>query len=217
MPCSSPLHQRSGTAPTRLLTEKPRRRGCWNGGGRTLEELQRQGLISTGVKPIYPSQARCLEVKSFFADRTRYDGSARVPWANHGYHGGMDISADQGTPVVAIADGEVVHTYAGRRLVGNQIYLRHSPANTGLPIWIYSKYKHFRELPDLKIGELVKMGQVIGESGNTGTTGGYFGEAGYPHLHMSTYAGRTRDYTPRRRGVRIPPTCSNWTRWPSIS
>ena len=143
-------------------------------------------------------------MKSFFADRTRYDGSPRVPWANHGYHGGIDISSDEGTPLVAIAAGEVVHKFTGGRLVGHQIYLRHTPQDTGLPIWLYSKYKHFREMPDLEIGERVKMGQVIGESGNTGTTGGYFGWQGYPHLHMSIYAGRTGDYTPGRRGVRIP-------------
>ncbi len=195
----SPLSQ---TLAQRGEGKRGRRGG--GGSGRTREELVRQGLFGTGVRPIYPNEARCLEVKSFFADRTRYDGSPRVPWANHGYHGGIDISADEGTPLVAIAAGEVVHKFTGGRLVGHQIYLRHAPADTGLPIWLYSKYKHFRQLPDLRIGERVEMGQVIGESGKTGTTGGYFGDEGYPHLHMSTYAGRTGDYTPGRRGVRIP-------------
>ena len=138
------------------------------------------------MRAVDPKEARCLEVKSLFADRTRYEGSPRVPWANHGYHGGIDIFADEGTPLVAIAAGEVVHKFTGGRLVGHQIYLRHTPEDTGLPIWLYSKYKHFHELPDLKIGERVEMGQVIGEFGKTGNTSGYFGDEGYPHLHMST-------------------------------
>ena len=41
--------------------------------------------------------------------------------------------------------------------MGHQIYLRHTPEDTGLPIWLYSKYKNFHELPDLKIGERVEM------------------------------------------------------------
>jgi murein DD-endopeptidase MepM/ murein hydrolase activator NlpD len=56
----------------------------------------------------------------------------------------------------------------------------------------------------LGIGERVKMGQVIGKSGNTGTTGGYFGSEGYYHLHMSVYAGKVGDYKARTRGVQIP-------------
>ena len=165
------------------------------------EAHERAGLFNTGVEPIYPGDAVCLEVKSFFGDETRYDGSSRVSWAYHGYHQGFDISADQGTPVVAIADGEVVHAYAGRRLVGNQIYLRHSPQDTGLPVWIYSKYKHFRQLPDLKIGDRVKMGQVLGASGLTGTTGGYFGDEGYPHLHMSVYVAPSGKYRTLKKKV----------------
>ncbi|NQV56271.1 MAG: M23 family metallopeptidase [Rhodospirillales bacterium] len=152
------------------------------------------GLFNTGVKAIYPAGAKCLEAKSFFGDQTRHDGSSRTPHFYQGYHEGLDISAEEGTPLVALADGEVVHRYTGGRLVGNQIYLRHTPDDTGLPVYIYSKYKHFRDLPDLKIGARVKMGQVIGYSGKTGTTGGHFGQAGYPHLHLSIYVAPNGEY-----------------------
>ncbi len=60
---------------------------------------EKAGLVKTGLRPVYPHDAECLEVKSFFADQTRYDGSFRVKWANHGYHGGFDISASIGTPL----------------------------------------------------------------------------------------------------------------------
>ena len=159
-------------------------------------------MFNTGVRPLYPEDARCLEVKSFFGDQTRFDGSQRAYSANFGYHGGFDISADIGTPLVAIADGEVIHKYTGGMLVGNQIYLRHAPQDTGLPVWIFSKYKHFRDLPDLDVGERVKMGQVIGASGDSGTAGGHF-PTGYPHLHMSIYVAPSGQYTPKTTGVRI--------------
>ena len=59
---------------------------------------EKSGLIETGLKPVYPDSAVCLEVKSPFASPTRFDGSTRVQWAYHGYHNGFDISAPIGTP-----------------------------------------------------------------------------------------------------------------------
>ena len=161
---------------------------------------EKAGLVKTGLRPVYPRDAECLEVKSFFGDQTRYDGSFQVKWANHGYHGGFDISAPIGTPLVAIADGEVVHKYVGGRLVGKQIFLRHAPEDTGLAVWVYSKYKHFDELPKLNIGDRVKKGQILGPSGDSGTAGGHF-PVGYPHLHMSIYTSASPDYKTKERAV----------------
>ncbi|MBU0680323.1 MAG: M23 family metallopeptidase [Proteobacteria bacterium] len=155
---------------------------------RTLAEQEAQGLIHTGLQPLYPSQAHCLEVASFFADRTRYDGSLRTVSSNNGYHGGIDISVPSGTPIVAIAAGTVVQVARGGQLVGNKITLQHAPADTGWPLWTYSKYQHLAELPDLAPGQRVKMGQVIALSGKTGTAGKHYGKAGYPHLHMNVYS-----------------------------
>jgi len=158
------------------------------------------GLVKTGLRPVYPQSAECLEVKSFFADETRFDGSFRYAKANHGYHGGFDISADIGTPLIAIADGEIVHKYVGGRLVGKQIFLRHSPQQTGLGVWVYSKYKHFDKMPDLEIGDRVKMGQFLGPSGDSGTDGGHF-PSGYSHLHMSIYTSASPDFETKMKAV----------------
>lgn len=163
------------------------------------EQKVEAGFVATGLKPIYPSQAKCREVASFFGDRTRYDGSERVQWANYGYHGGIDISAPEGTPVVAIAAGTVFMKHTGGRLVGIEILLRHSPEDTGLPFWTISKYKHFRDMPKVELGQRVGMGQVLGPSGRTGTTGGHYGEAGYPHLHLSVYASASGVFKVSRR------------------
>jgi len=95
--------------------------------GASRELHEKTGLIETRLTPVYPDTADCLEVKSPFASPTRFDGSIRVQWAYHGYHNGFDISAPIGTPLIAIADGEVIHKFTGGRLVGHQIFLRHAP------------------------------------------------------------------------------------------
>lgn len=156
---------------------------------RSPREVQKKaGMISTGLEAVFLSGAGCPPVASSFGATTRYDGSSRSPHANYGLHGGIDISAPIGTPLIAVADGEVVHKYVGGLLIGNQIFLRHTPEDTGLSYFVYSKYKHFDKMPGLEIGARVKMGQVLGPSGNTGTAGKHYGPRGYPHLHLSIYA-----------------------------
>jgi murein DD-endopeptidase MepM/ murein hydrolase activator NlpD len=152
------------------------------------------GLIETGVRPIYPREVSCPQVASLFGSQTRFDGSSRRGEANNGFHAGIDISAAEGTALVAIADGAVVHKREGGMLAGIQIFFQHSPEDTGLPAWLYSKYQHLMEPSQLAVGDRVKVGQIIGVSGKTGTTGGHYGVRGYPHLHLSLYAGRTADY-----------------------
>jgi len=49
---------------------------------------------------------------------------------------------DEGTPLLAIAAGEVIASGEGGRLEGFFIWLRHSPDDTDLPFWTYSKYQH---------------------------------------------------------------------------
>lgn len=151
------------------------------------EPQRRAGLLRTGLAPIYPAEARCEKVASFFGDRTRHDGSFRPERANNGYHNGIDLSLPEGTPLVAIANGLVIEKRERGRLAGIQIYFQHAPEDTGLPVWTYSKYQHLMKMPDLKVGERVKMGQVVGLSGLTGTAGGHYGPTGYPHLHLAMY------------------------------
>jgi murein DD-endopeptidase MepM/ murein hydrolase activator NlpD len=82
-------------------------------------------------------------------------------------HTGWDQRAPVGTPVYAIASGEVV--YADRLDIrGNYVLLHHG--------WgIYSGYAHFSQL-GVQVGQRVEAGQFIGLSGNTGRSSG-------PHLH----------------------------------
>ena len=109
-----------------------------------------------------------------------------------GAHGGIDITLADGTPLLALANGMVVAK--GKCMLGIYLWLRHSPEDTGLPYWVYSKYQHLQSLPELSIKTKVTMGQVIGRSGITGTTGGHFGIWGYPHLHLTTLSSASGEY-----------------------
>lgn len=82
-------------------------------------------------------------------------------------HTGWDQRAFVGTPVGAMAAGEVVFA---RQLAirGNYVLINHG--------WgIYTGYAHFSEIT-VQRGDIVGKGQIIGMSGNTGRSSG-------PHLH----------------------------------
>ena len=51
---------------------------------------------------------------------------------------------------------------------GIEVMLRHTPSQTGLAFWTYSQYTHLREMSPLPIGAMVKMGDEIGKTSNSG-------------------------------------------------
>jgi murein DD-endopeptidase MepM/ murein hydrolase activator NlpD len=148
--------------------------------------MEQEAITPSGLQPVFPPQARCPEVASPYGSRTRYDGSFRPTWAFGGYHGGIDITLAEGTPLLALAAGTVVSKGEGGMLEGIYLWLRHSPEDTGLGYWVYSKYQHLESLPELEAGAKVAMGQVVARSGSTGTVGKHYGTSGYPHLHLTT-------------------------------
>lgn len=154
-----------------------------------LKNLQSRGLRETGLEPVYPADVGCFQANSFFGDTRRGDGSTRNPRFYFGYHTGLDIPAPEGTPIVAIADGTVISKSMGRDdgIGGIELVIQHSPSDTGLPVWVYSQYKHLRDLPVWDIGRKVKMGEQIAVCGSTGTAGKHYGKDGLAHLHLSVY------------------------------
>lgn len=86
-------------------------------------------------------------------------------------HSGVDWGTPSGTPVVAAADGTVsVAKYHSSW--GNHVKLSHAGG-------LATNYAHFtRDV--VSPGQVVKQGQVIGYSGNTGNSTG-------PHLHFEIY------------------------------
>jgi murein DD-endopeptidase MepM/ murein hydrolase activator NlpD len=84
-------------------------------------------------------------------------------------HKGMDMAADVGEPVFAIADGEVIYAGDGLRGYGNVVILRHDRKTSSI-------YAHNSELK-VKQGDQVKQGMLIALLGNTGHSTG-------PHVHF---------------------------------
>jgi murein DD-endopeptidase MepM/ murein hydrolase activator NlpD len=85
-------------------------------------------------------------------------------------HTGIDLRGDAGEPVRATATGSV--TIAGRLGgYGNLVEINHG---NGLA----TRYGHLSEI-DVKIGQIVRIGEVIGKIGSTGRSTG-------PHLHYET-------------------------------
>jgi len=83
------------------------------------------------------------------------------------FHKGIDIATRIGTPIIAPADGLIVH--AGKEgNFGNMIAINHG-YNLKTRYGHLSKYR-------IKKGQYVKRGQIIAEVGNTGRCTG-------PHLH----------------------------------
>jgi murein DD-endopeptidase MepM/ murein hydrolase activator NlpD len=86
-------------------------------------------------------------------------------------HVGVDLVAEYGTPVRAIADGKVEQSgWAGE--LGNAIRIEHQRGMTSI-------YGHLSRIsPDVHEDAWVHMGQVIGWVGSTGLSTG-------PHLHFA--------------------------------
>ena len=95
--------------------------------------------------------------------------------ANGRRHDAIDIMADEGTPVIAAADGTVEKLFFSNGGGGNTVYVR-SPDQK----WIYY-YAHLSAYaPGLAEGQQVKRGQVIARVGHTGDA-----NAAAPHLHFA--------------------------------
>lgn len=85
-----------------------------------------------------------------------------------GYHPGMDFAVPEGTPVKATMDGTVMVAEKSKKGYGIRIVIKHGDRH-------YSTFGHLSQL-NVKKGDKIKAGTVIGLSGNTGNSTG-------PHLH----------------------------------
>lgn len=86
-------------------------------------------------------------------------------------HRGIDISNNMGTPIIAPADGRVKSVMTDRGM-GKMIVIDHG-------FGFVTRYGHLSQI-DVKRGEHVARGQVIGKMGSTGYSTG-------PHLHYEVW------------------------------
>ena len=115
----------------------------------------------TGFAQVFawPLQGR---ISGRFGNQRVYNGTPKSP------HSGMDIAAPAGTPVKAPADGVISFADAGLYLTGGTLVLDHGHG-------ISSNFLHLSRI-DVRPGDVVRQGDVIGAVGATGRATG-------PHLH----------------------------------
>ena len=107
-------------------------------------------------------------------------GYRRDPFTNERtFHWGLDFAASAGTPVMATADG-VVRKSRYSYSYGKIVYIDHGNGYTTV-------YAHLHDY-NVKPGDEIKRGQIIGRVGSTGRSTG-------PHLH----------YEVRRYGIKENP------------
>jgi len=95
------------------------------------------------------------EYNALFGERRSYNNGALK-----NFHTGLDYGGGVGLPICAPADGKVVFAEGPLTVHGNATIIDHG--------WgVYSAYFHQSEI-DVKVGDMVKAGQVIGKVGNTG-------------------------------------------------
>jgi murein DD-endopeptidase MepM/ murein hydrolase activator NlpD len=112
---------------------------------------------------VWPATGR---ISTLFGSQRIYKGGEKGA-----YHSGIDIAVPTGTPVRAPADGVVIlaadHPFT---LEGNLLMIDHG-------MGLNSAFLHLSKI-DVRVGDHVRKGQVIAESGMTGRATG-------PHLHWS--------------------------------
>ncbi|WP_425497764.1 M23 family metallopeptidase [Lysobacter arvi] len=108
---------------------------------------------------VWPVKGR---ISGRFGNQRVYNGVPKSP------HSGMDIAAPTGTPVQAPAAGVVTFAAPDLYLTGGTLLLDHGHG-------VSSNFLHLSRI-DVKVGDRIQQGQVIGAVGATGRATG-------PHLH----------------------------------
>ena len=109
------------------------------------------------------------------------------------FHDGLDIAPDRGTKVRAAAAGVVAFVGWNPWDTSDRAFI----AVLGHPDGFVSRYGHLQPLERVRVGQLVREGQVIGRMGNTGRAIGV-------HLHLELLHNDSiqdpKAFFPSRRG-----------------
>ncbi len=125
---------------------------------KVVKSYRAESMIASEFKwPLAGIMSSPFGLRRFFNDQPRRP------------HGGIDIAAPEGEPIIAPADGIVIDT-GDYFFNGNSVFIEH-----GLGLQTF--YAHMSRI-DVKEGDRISQGDVIGAVGETGRVTG-------PHLHWS--------------------------------
>lgn len=127
----------------------------------------------TGVSTAVPAKSAAASWVSPVQKYTKSASFAQAGGMWQSTHSGQDFAVPSGTKVVAAHGGTVVKAGGNGAgdgpAYGNAVVIKHGNGT-------FSQYAHLSRI-DVKIGQVVKTGQDIARSGNTGNSSG-------PHLHF---------------------------------
>lgn len=158
-----------------------------------------QGTLPEGSLDgyIYPIPFDNLQVTSEYgyqASRGRVHHGIDMQYKGTLYH--------MNQPIYAAADGRVIVSGHGTSQ-GNYVQIEHGPpgdndAGFAADTPIVTQYMHLHSTPAVKVGQMVKAGDVIGYEGNTGGSQG-------DHLHFEMLQ-NGQSYNPRKAYPGLPPS-----------
>ena len=151
-------------------------------GTEALEAIATQPPVAQGTEPstqpAQPTEKKTLKtsapvegetIASYAMDCLSYNETTR-DWR---VHNGVDIAAEEGTKVLAAADGTVTRVYEDETM-GYTVEIRHEGGYT-------TRYSSLAETIAVQEGDVVTLGQAIGLVGDTALVENVLG----PHVHFS--------------------------------
>jgi murein DD-endopeptidase MepM/ murein hydrolase activator NlpD len=145
-------------------------------GGGDIEH--KEAAKGTSFAPYYVSVDPVLPVENARIT-SRFGYRTNPVSGNYGFHTGLDLAAEEGTPVAASFYGRIIET-GSSDVWGNYVLMEHSEK-------LQTYYCHLSEIY-VEENAVIRQGETIGLVGSTGWSTG-------PHLHFEV----------RINGIRVNP------------
>lgn len=144
------------------------------------------------VQTVSPARLTAVEIQGFGPTTFAFDNWQIYYQDSRGMHTGLDFTVPEGSPLVAVADGQIVRLSLPGELAGRALALRpYLPGGRRLSN-VVVLYGHLTGDPTSRLvraGDEVRAGQVIGTSGwpvFVESDGSAFMQRNNAHLHIET-------------------------------